>query len=410
MSSNLPRRRFLAGFGAAAGATAAAAGAAPAAGALSFTPKEDDAPPAPPLRDDVIPFDGRHQAGISTAQQAHSWFIAFDLREDVGATELRRLMRIWTDSARRMTRGEPARTDLEPEMLFSVAGLTITVGFGPGFFEAAGMRDKAPEWLGPLPAYRLDRLRDEWNDGDLLLQIGSDDPMMLSHCARFMIKDGATYAEPRWIQTGFLHARGSIEPGATPRNRFGQLDGTVNPRTPEEYDEIVWIQDGPLHLRGGTALVVRRIEMDIEGWDILDRTSREEVAGRTLDTGAPLGQLHEHDPADLSKTDEYGLPVIDAQSHMARSMPENGKPGLQMLRRPYQYDLPPEPGSGATTNTGLIFAAYQKDPLLQYDPVQKRLDEADRLNEWITHIGSAVFFIPHGTDPEGWWGDDILGD
>ncbi|MDO4609481.1 Dyp-type peroxidase [Corynebacterium sp.] len=409
MNSNLPRRRFLAGFGAAAGATAAAAGAAPTAGALSFSPKEEPKE-APPLLDDIIPFDGRHQAGISTAQQAHAWFIAFDIKEGVGREELGRLMRVWTDSARRMTQGIPAPTDLEPEMLFSVAGLTITVGFGRQFFAAAKREDLAPEWLGPLPEYQHDQLRDEWNDGDILLQICCDDPMTLSHVSRFMIKDGATYVTPRWTQIGFLHARGSFEPGQTPRNRFGQLDGTVNPRTEEEYDRIVWIQDGPQHLRGGTSLVLRRIEMDIDGWDILDRGSREEVAGRRLDTGAPLGQENEHDPADLSKTDEYGLPVIDPRSHMARSMPEDGKPGLQMLRRPYQYDLPPDPNGRFTSNTGLIFAAYQKDPLLQYHTVQLRLDEADRLNEWIFHIGSAVFFIPHGVDADGWWGQDILED
>ena len=55
----------------------------------------------------------------------------------------------------------------------------------------------------------------------------------------------------------------------------------------------------------------------------------------------------------------------------------------------------------------------QKDPTRQFTPVQARLDEADRLNEWITHIGSAVYWIPPGTSPDGrdrgsYWGAGLF--
>ena len=153
-------------------------------------------------------------------------------------------------------------------------------------------------------------------------------------------------------------------------------------------------------------MVVRRIRMEIETWEILDRTSRGESTGRHLSSGAPLGMDNEHDVVDLNRRDSYGLPVIDANSHVARSMPADGKPGLQVLRRPYTYDLPPT--DGITPDTGLVFISFQKDPLEQYHPIQQRLDESDRLNEWIRHIGSAVFVIPPGTTSDGYWGEELL--
>ena len=53
-------------------------------------------------------------------------------------------------------------------------------------------------------------------------------------------------------------------------------------------------------------------------------------------------------------------------------------------------------GEGRTTDSGLIFAAYQRDPARQFVPVQERLAAADALNQWITTIGSATFAILPG--------------
>jgi len=42
---------------------------------------------------------------------------------------------------------------------------------------------------------------------------------------------------------------------------------------------------------------------------------------------------------------------------------------------------------------GLFFIAYQRDPRTQFVPLQQRL-AADVLNEYIQHVGSALFAIP----------------
>ena len=417
--SSLTRRGFLTGLSVAAGGAALAScsrAAEPGDGQTGDTNQVEEAAGGRQasedtrLQDAIVPFDGRHQAGISTPSQAHLNLIGFTLADGVDRGGVTRLMRSWTEDSRRLCTGETPLGSLEPELVEAPANLTITCGFGPRVFEVADLVEQRPEWLQPLPDYNLDQLDPRWGQTDLVVQVCCDDPLMLSHATRHLVRSGADYASVQWMQQGFLHADGSREPGQTPRNLFGQVDGTVNPRDEESFDEQVWIgDDAPEWMRGSSSMVVRRINMNMDTWEMLDRKSREESMGRKLDTGAPLTGEDEHDEPDYSATDKYGLPVIDHQSHMFRAKPAEGHPEQRILRRPYNYDIAPEPGSGQLSNSGLVFICYQKDPVLQYDPIQKRLDEADRLNEWITHIGSAVFWIPPGTSADGSTGDAYWG-
>ena len=237
-----------------------------------------------------------------------------------------------------------------------------------------------------------------------MLQCCGDDPVSLAHAIRYLMKIGRMYAEPAWVQQGFIHSQGAKEKGETPRNLFGFKDGTINPRTQAELEETVWIDNGPKKHHNGTAMVVRRIEMLMDKWDILDRHTRTIVMGRKIESGAPVSGEKEFDPVDLEKTDETGLPLIDPHSHVALAHPPQHKPKEQLLRRSYSYDLPPmQPGK--LTDTGLIFICFQQDPNQQFVPIQRRLAENDRFNEWITHIGSALFFIPAGTkNKDDYWG------
>ena len=407
------RRQFLRGVGVAGAATAVAAGVSACAekdgeGGAASVDKPTDAWPGQGTADGntTVAFDGEHQAGIATPQQSLCKLIAFTVKDGRQTREdMVRLMRLWTDDARRMCGGRAGLADLEPENLRSPANLTITIGYGRSLLDKLGLSAHAPEWLADLPEYSRDELRDEWSGGDICLQICADDRFTVAHAARFMVKGARSYTDVAWVQVGFLHARGSIQPGETPRNLFGQLDGTGNPAV-EEFDEVVWIDEGPAWTRGGTAMVVRRIAMLLDDWDILDRPSREVVAGRRLDNGAPLTGTDEFDEPDLNARDEYGLPVIDPNSHMARAKSKD--PAERIFRRPYNYDMPPGPDTRGTSNAGQIFICYQKDPLAQFDSIQKRLDRADRLNEWITHIGSAVFAVPHGTADGEYWGQDLF--
>src|SRR5690606_33458363 len=135
----------------------------------------------------------------------------------------------------------------------------------------------------------------------------------------------------------------------------------------EDFDRLVWRTDG--WLAGGTSLVVRRISMDLAGWDRLDRPAREQSVGRTLDTGAPLTGSAEHDEPDLTATTALGFPVIPEFAHLRRARSDD--PVERFYRRTYNYETPPGLGEGG--DSGLLFTAYQADPLRQYVPIQQRL-------------------------------------
>lgn len=394
------RRQFLLG-GAVAGVGAAAAIGID----LALTPAADSgavpSASAPLNGDEIVPFHGAHQAGIDTDAQAHGTFVALDLHSGVDRDALRRLLRVLTDDAERLTQGRPALADSEPELAVAPARLTVTFAFGPGLVaRAAG---SAPPWLRPLPPFGIDRLRDEFSHGDLLLQVAGDDPLSVAHATRMLLKDARSFADVRWTQQGFRRAYGTVAPGTTMRNLFGQVDGTANPQPgTTHFDQVVWSDAG--WLAGGTGMVVRRVHMDLDKWDKLDRPGREQSVGRTLANGAPLTGSAEHDEPDFSAKTAIGFPVIAEFSHLRRARPDDTT--QRIFRRGYNYDE--RPAGDAVSESGLIFVSFQADVDAQFVPIQRRLDQLDLLNEWTTPIGSAVFAIPPGCAAGGYIGETLL--
>nr|WP_244216750.1 Dyp-type peroxidase domain-containing protein [Rahnella bruchi] len=62
-----------------------------------------------------------------------------------------------------------------------------------------------------------------------------------------------------------------------------------------------------------------------------------------------------------------------------------------MLRRSYNYT--DGLNNMAQLDAGLLFISYQKDPA-QFEALQTKLGASDALNEYISHIGSGIFFVP----------------
>jgi dye decolorizing peroxidase len=398
----LSRRRLLVG-GALAVGGASLAGAGVGGGMAA---REPASAAAPELGRPTEPFFGVHQAGVATRAQAHASFVAFDLAPGTDRAALVRLMRLLTDDAARLCEGRAPLADTEPDLVDRPARLSVTMGFGPGVFAAAGLDGERPRSLAPLPAFGIDRLEERWSGGDLVLQVCADDPLTVGHARRMLIKDARPFGTVRWTQSGFRRAEGVHAHTDTQRNVMGQLDGTVNPVPgTAAFDRAVWVDDGPQWWHGGTSMVIRRIRAEMETWDAVDRHGKEFTVGRRLDTGAPLTGRAEHDEPDLAAVDSIGLPVIDTNAHIRRARADREE--LRILRRPYNYDG--QPGPTGIPDAGLIFVAYQADIARQFIPVQQRLAEADLLNQWTTPIGSAVFAIPPGCQPGGWIGETLLG-
>ncbi|GEE00874.1 putative peroxidase [Gordonia spumicola] len=374
--SRVSRRTLLTGG---LGLTGLGVGAAAAGVGLA----REDAQPEP----STLPFFGVHQSGIVTPMQTHASFIGLDLLDRSDHDALRGILRMWSQDAANLTQGKAGFSDTEPELASTPARLSVAVGLGRGAFTSPALAGRRPSWLRPLPAFAIDRLEERWGQTDVVVHVASDDPMTLAHAVRAITAPVRRRTRLRWVQQGFHHGR----------NLFGQVDGTVQPAD-DRHDDLVW-DDGSEQgwMAGGTSLVLRRIAMNMDTWEALDRHGRELSTGRTLDNGAPLTGSNEHDQPVFTAT-RGGIPVIPESSHIARAHQRSDRE--QFLRRPYNYDVPPD--------SGLIFAAYQRDPVVQYVPVQQRLSDADALNEWTTPIGSAVYAMLPGA--REYLGETLFGD
>ncbi|MFJ1746580.1 iron uptake transporter deferrochelatase/peroxidase subunit [Streptomyces sp. NPDC088116] len=361
----------------------------------------------------AVPFHGPHQAGIATAVQDRLHFAAFDVTTQDRA-ELVQLLKDWTRAAERMTAGhavgegaygglaEAPPDDTGEALGLKPSRLTLTVGFGPSLFAGGrfggGMEQHRPAALVDLPRFPGDNLDPARGGGDLCVQACADDPQVAVHAIRNLARIGFGKVAVRWSQLGFGKTS-STTPGAqTPRNLFGFKDGTSNIAGTDSaaLDTHVWVsrKDGPAWLAGGSYLVARRISMRIESWDRTSLQEQEDVFGRDKGEGAAVGKAHEHDKPSLRAM----LPT----SHVRLAHPDSHH-GVRMLRRGYSFTDGTD-GLGRL-DAGLFFLAYQRDVRDAFIPVQRSLARSDALNEYIQHVGSAVFAIPPGVrDKDDWWG------
>jgi deferrochelatase/peroxidase EfeB len=194
----------------------------------------------------------------------------------------------------------------------------------------------------------------------------------------------------------------------TPRNLFGFKDGTNNLKAedPVALSESVWVDaaDDQAWLAGGTYLVARRIRMLIEQWDRAVLREQEAVIGRDKREGAPLGLDNEFDELDLESKGPDGL-LIPETAHVRLASAQN-LGGIRILRRGYNFTDGSD-GFGHL-DAGLFFIAFCRDPQKQFVPMQLALARADALNEYIQHVGSAVFACPPGPAAGGYWGQQLF--
>jgi len=332
-------------------------------------------------------------------------------------------MREWTTAAAEMTAGRMVGTaagnreqlappdDTGEAFGLPPSNLTITFGFGPGLFDrpGLGLADRRPAELQPLPTLPGDQLNGLESDGDICVQACADDPQVVFHAVRNLARIGRGTVTMRWSQLGFGRTSSTIRSQETPRNLFGMKDGTANIKAEdgEAMDEFVWVDSGPAWMRGGSYLVSRRIRMNLEVWDRSPLQDQEETIGRSKYSGAPLGSEDEFDPLPLEETGMDGKPVIPADAHARLASPqENG--GVQILRRGYSFTDGVDESLGEL-EAGLFFIAFQRDPGKQFVALQRRLGVHDALNEYIKHVGSALFAVPGGVKPGGYAGEALLG-
>ncbi|MFE1290711.1 iron uptake transporter deferrochelatase/peroxidase subunit [Streptomyces sp. NPDC058751] len=403
-----PTRRSLIGWGGA----GLALGAAAAGGAVAMTRTGNDVEPAAAAAGAGIAFHGAHQAGIATAVQDRLHFAAFDVKTD-DRDAFVQLLKDWTRAAARMTAGhavgegaygglaEAPPDDTGEALGLKPSRLTLTIGFGPSLFEKFGLADRRPEALVELPKFPGDNLDRARSDGDLCIQACADDPQVAVHAIRNLARIGFGKVAIRWSQLGFGKTSSTTPDAQTPRNLMGFKDGTRNiaGTETERLKKFVWADEkdnGPdaAWMNGGSYLVARRIRMNIETWDRTSLQEQEDIFGRDKGEGAPVGKAKERD--------EPFLKAMKPDAHVRLAHPDSNG-GVTILRRGYSFTDGTD-GLGRL-EAGLFFLAYQRDVRKGFIPLQRNLSRTDALNEYIQHVGSAVFAVPPGVrDEDDWWG------
>ncbi|WP_405645947.1 iron uptake transporter deferrochelatase/peroxidase subunit [Streptomyces sp. NBC_00019] len=405
IKEGVSRRRLLG----TAGATGLVLGAA--GGAVGYAARPSEATPLTSVGADEAMFHGKHQPGILQGLQARGHLVAFDLAAGAGRKGAAALLRRWSETARRLMAGEgTASDDTDVARDAGPSALTITFGFGHGFFARTGLEKQRPVALDPLPGFSSDQLDKTRSNGDLWVQIGANDALVAFHALRAIQKDAGSAARVRWQMNGFNRSPGATAHTMTARNLMGQIDGTRNPKPSEsDFDQRIFVpssgSNDPSWMANGSYAVVRRIRMLLDDWENLSVTEQENVIGRRKANGAALSGGSETTEMDLEKTDAKGDLVVPINAHARITRPDqNG--GAAMLRRPFSYH--DGIGTDGVPDAGLLFVCWQADPLRGFVTVQRKLDRGDALSKFIRHESSGLFAVPGGAAEGEYVGQRLL--
>lgn len=409
----ISRRQMLKYTGAgAAGVAIGASGLGSVLKVFGMVEEEDN-----PRSKNKINFYGKHQSGIATECQSYVYFASLNVLVN-SQQELMDLFKMWTPIAVRMMNGEqiegqtsnmliPAK-DTGEAVGLDASNLTLTFGVGPSLFEkeSIGLASKKPTELKDLPHFPKDQLDPTYTGGDICIQACADDPQVAFHAVRNLVRIASGKVSLKWTQAGFNSYPIKGKKKETPRNLFAFKDGSVNPNGSREAEmnEVVWIDAGQSQgwMTNGTYMAVRRVQMHLETWDRTALQEQEATFGRHRDTGAPIGKEKEMDEVDLDEKDANGEYIISQVSHVRLAKKSKKK----ILRRSFSYSSGVMDSTG-TFDAGLLFISFQKDPE-QFIAIQNSFGREDKLNEYITHRGSALFACFPGIQKGGFIGDSLF--
>lgn len=329
-----------------------------------------------------ISFYGEHQAGITTPMQKNIYFVVLDLHS-TDKEEVIQMFKDWTDYSSKLVDGELVKKDgsnalLPPSDTGETVGLnpyrlTLTFGVSADFLKKMGLEKKRPKEFRDLPPFPKEQLQEKYTGGDIVIQACADDEQVAFHAVRNLVRKARNTVTMKWSQSGFAAIGDRM---STPRNLFGFKDGTANVTKEKDFDKVIWT-DSDDWMKGGTYMAVRRIQMFLETWDRTNLQEQENTFGCYKESGAPFGKKDEFDEVDLD------LLPVDSHVRLAK---EVNKP---IYRRSYSYSDGIVEKTGQF-DTGLLFLAFQKNPD-SFVKVQTNLGAQDKMNEYVTHIGSGLF-------------------
>ena len=408
--ARLGRRAFL-------GSAALGSAAVGAAALAACTPDTGPRAAGPGRR---VPFLGDHQPGIDTPAAHFGLLAAFNLvHED--RSRLAKSLRDLTDEARGLMEARPpARRDtaypptetgiLGPDG--RTDGLAVTLSVGASLFDDRfGLAERQPRELVRMPFLSNDRLDPAQSHGDLLLALSADQPDVLLHGLRQLMRRTRDNLVLHWMLDGYNRPDAKPVPGRTDnRNLLGFKDGTANLDITDKalMDELIWVgaEDGePAWAVGGSYQAVRIIRMFVEFWDRTPLNEQQKIIGRDKTSGAPLGQDRETDDPGYGADPGGDRVPLDAHIRMANPRtPETAR--NRILRRGFNFSRGFD--AAGRLDQGLAFVSYQRSLTNGFLAVQARL-KGEPLEEYILPVGGGFFFaLPGVTSGDTWLGQRLL--
>ena len=340
--------------------------------------------------DEKISFYGQHQSGIATPVQKNVYFAVLDLHS-LNKEEIKQMFKDWTDYSQKLMKGELVAPELKNHLVppidtgetvgLNPYRLTLTFGISPSFLDKLKLDNKKLDEFKDLPHFPRDQIKDKYKGGDICIQACADDAQVAFHAVRNLVRKGRALITLKWTQAGFLQIGNGKE---TPINLFGFKDGTENPKNNNDFKNVVWY-DKNNWLKDGTYMIVRRIQMHLETWDRTNLQEQENTFGRYKESGAPFGETDEFATIDINKKGPDGKPILPIDSHVYLAK----KAEVKIARRAFSYSNGIDEVSGQF-DAGLLFICFQKHPD-QFIKIQNSLGNDDKLNEYITHVGTGIF-------------------
>lgn len=429
--SEISRRTALKALGLAT-ASAVAGGAV---ATTAFRPQEQFQPATATTQQtasalELFPFEGVRQAGVITDPPEAVLLVSLQVLA-TKPDDLVKIMQILTSRSREMMAGQMGTAAAEDETFpphntgelgydpLKDGRLSIMVGLGSSLFtlegkDRFGLASKKPIALKPMPRDLVgDRLAGSTMlDGDILLQISSDHPLVNFHAFRDILKNTKGLISPSWVQPGFQRYFQDTQPGeAKARGLLGFKDGTANldVKDADLMSKLIWTgSEEPAWAQGGTYVAVRIIREQIERWDRLNLSQQEASIGRTKTTGATLDNKTETTlPNYAADPDGVKVPL---NSHIRKANPRLGEESdkRRMLRRGFVYMNGID--KSGLLDAGFLFQGFCRNIEEQFEFVKRNYmtnrhfpqqnTGSQDLDEYIFCVGGGYFFVPAGVQKD----------